>query len=448
LIDSCPRRYNELRLDVISSLDRELVDRYRLLVVSRDGGQPARTGSIRLLVNVNDDNDNEPTFDRPIYDLDVVENSPPGTTVGRVHATDKDIGINGRIEYQLQTQSPQQDSGEPHRFVIDPDSGVIYVGTTVDYERGAEYRLRVIAHDMANDLDDENNEISTSGNDDESGTGNENNEISTSANVGERTTGASVARSSWPTMRVVRGPETGGTNATTRVSNDVISVGSSGRLPGGSLTGYALVRIRVVDRNDNAPRIIVNTFRLSPDEAVISESATPGTFVAYVTVSDADTGSNGLVTCSVRNVSDNSMDADANSTLFRLEAMPSLPSTLQVVEYRLVTSSMLDRERNRRHVIGIVCRDHGDAGEISRESRVDVIVEVADVNDNSPRFERTSYDLDMVENNSVGDVVAVVKATDNDHGVNGQVGVHMNMFKSTVTDRWRVRSTTLVIYGS
>jgi hypothetical protein len=372
---------------------------------------------MRLMVGIDDDNDNEPKFDRPSYEFDVVENSPPGTTVGRVHAEDKDIGINGRISYQLLTTQSQQEGNEHNKFVIDHESGVIYVGSTLDYERGSEYRLRVTAQDMSpyDETGDDGNEKSTT---------------TTSGRLSPRPASASAPNRKQSSGNVsLTGDSTrsGQVNATTAAAlrNDIIS-GRGRNYPSGSLMGYATVRIRVVDRNDNAPRVVVNTFRSPQDVAVISESAATGTFVAYVTASDADAGSNGMVTCSIRSVSDEETYVDGDDirvnndgNRFRLEMMSS--STSAVVEYRLVTASGLDRERTRRHVISVACRDLAGSGEVSRESRVDVVVEVADENDHPPRFERQTYECDIVENNAIGDVIAVVKATDEDHGANGQV---------------------------
>lgn len=48
-------------------------------------------------VFVSDQNDNDPIFDRDHYELHITENSPPGTLVSRVQASDKDAGQNAII---------------------------------------------------------------------------------------------------------------------------------------------------------------------------------------------------------------------------------------------------------------------------------------------------------------------------------------------------------------
>ena len=46
-------------------------------------------------------NDEEPVFSAPVYDAEVAENSPPGTPVITVKATDADKGEFGVVTYSL-----------------------------------------------------------------------------------------------------------------------------------------------------------------------------------------------------------------------------------------------------------------------------------------------------------------------------------------------------------
>ena len=67
-----------------SRLDRELVDCYHMLVVAYDGGDPVKSGSLKVTVKVVDTNDNVPVFGRAVYEFTVTENQPPGSLVGKV----------------------------------------------------------------------------------------------------------------------------------------------------------------------------------------------------------------------------------------------------------------------------------------------------------------------------------------------------------------------------
>jgi len=58
--------------------------------------------------------------------------------------------------------------------------------------------------------------------------------------------------------------------------------------------------VRVVDVNDNAPTISVDTLSSTPGVAEIAEDSAAGSFVAHLSVFDADAGSNGRFTCDLR----------------------------------------------------------------------------------------------------------------------------------------------------
>lgn len=48
---------------MVDELDREEKNNYRLEVEARDGGSPAHTATVTLVVDVLDVNDNQPLFD-------------------------------------------------------------------------------------------------------------------------------------------------------------------------------------------------------------------------------------------------------------------------------------------------------------------------------------------------------------------------------------------------
>ena len=61
----------DLRLVLKERLDREVQDTYLLTVIALDGGNPARSGSMAVQVQVTDANDNTPTFTEPNYEVTV-----------------------------------------------------------------------------------------------------------------------------------------------------------------------------------------------------------------------------------------------------------------------------------------------------------------------------------------------------------------------------------------
>ncbi|KAF3838403.1 hypothetical protein F7725_010171 [Dissostichus mawsoni] len=76
-------------------LDREKEETHNLVLVASDGGEPHRSGTVRIHITVLDANDNAPVCSQPVYKAEVKENSPTGTVVTSVSATDADKGVYG-----------------------------------------------------------------------------------------------------------------------------------------------------------------------------------------------------------------------------------------------------------------------------------------------------------------------------------------------------------------
>lgn len=173
-----------------------------------------------------------------------------------------------------------------------------------------------------------------------------------------------------------------------------ISASDSGA---GSLTSYSKVIVNVVDVNDNEPTVQINTLT-SSGEAHVTENAPIGTFIAHVTVSDADHGSNGVVKCSI----------DTNN-VFALQ-------TISDSELKLVTATVLDREVVAKHDVSISCSDAGIPPRILTR-QLNVLVD--DQNDNNPTFTQPTYTIKYEEGNAVSAFITRVSATDADDGPNG-----------------------------
>uniref|UniRef100_A0A3B1ICD8 Si:dkeyp-115d7.2 n=1 Tax=Astyanax mexicanus TaxID=7994 RepID=A0A3B1ICD8_ASTMX len=121
------------------ALDREKLPVMYLTLTAVDGGKPPRSGSLQIVVNVEDVNDNVPVCNKTLYKARVAENSTPGTHVLTVHATDMDEGQNGEIVYSFVNQN--------QAFSINPESGLITVKDEVDFETENAVEIRVQAKD-------------------------------------------------------------------------------------------------------------------------------------------------------------------------------------------------------------------------------------------------------------------------------------------------------------
>ncbi|XP_008567709.1 PREDICTED: protocadherin beta-18-like [Galeopterus variegatus] len=135
------RKYPELVLD--QSLDREKEPELSLTLTALDGGSPPRSGTTLIRVVVLDINDNAPKFERPVYEVQVPENSPVDSLVIKVSATDLDAGINGELLYSFSHVS--RDVRET--FEIHPISGEVHLKALLDFEIIQSYAINIQAID-------------------------------------------------------------------------------------------------------------------------------------------------------------------------------------------------------------------------------------------------------------------------------------------------------------
>uniref|UniRef100_A0A4W6ECH5 Cadherin domain-containing protein n=1 Tax=Lates calcarifer TaxID=8187 RepID=A0A4W6ECH5_LATCA len=116
-------------------LDREKEETHTLVLIASDGGEPHRSGTVRVHITVLDANDNAPVCSQPVYKADVKENSPEGTVVTTVSANDADKGINGEVTYSI-------------LFILDENTGDLTVNGMIDYEESKMYEIGVQAKDQ------------------------------------------------------------------------------------------------------------------------------------------------------------------------------------------------------------------------------------------------------------------------------------------------------------
>lgn len=162
------------------------------------------------------------------------------------------------------------------------------------------------------------------------------------------------------------------------------------------IPGHCKVTVKVLDRNDNWPSIGFVSVR----QGAISEAAPPGTVIALVRVTDKDSGRNGQLQCRV-----------LGNVPFKLEENYDN-------FYTVVTDRPLDREVQDEYNVTIVAKDNGIPPLNSTKS---FTVKILDENDNVPRFTKSVYLLQIPENNIPGEYLGSVLAHDPDLGQNGTV---------------------------
>ncbi|XP_044061446.1 protocadherin beta-16-like [Siniperca chuatsi] len=163
----------------------------------------------------------------------------------------------------------------------------------------------------------------------------------------------------------------------------------------GGLTDSCKLFVDVQDMNDNKPEI-----NIMSKSNVISEDAELNTVVTMINIEDKDSGENGNVKCFIN------------------ENIPFTLKTSTNNFHSLVTDSDLDRETASEYNITVTCSDEGVP---SLSSSVTLTLQISDVNDNAPVFERSSYEAYIVENNTPGLSIFTVKARDADWNQNARV---------------------------
>ncbi|XP_038848462.1 protocadherin-10-like [Salvelinus namaycush] len=305
-------KFAELVLE--KSLDREQQASHRYVLTAVDGGQPPRTGTALLVVKVLDSNDNVPVFDQPVYSVSLQENTPVGTLVIQLNATDLDEGQNGEIVYSF---SNHISSRVKDLFAIDARTGRIEVRSEVDFEESSLYQIFVQAKDLGPnsvaahckvlvkimDVNDNAPDITFS---------------TVTESVSERAApGTVIALLSVtdkdaeengkihveilgdvpfklkPSFRnyftiVTDGP----LNRENADSYSVTVVARDTGTP--SLATSKSIKVQVSDENDNAP-----TFTQLIYDVYVTENNVPGAYIHAVTALDPDVGQNALISYSI-----------------------------------------------------------------------------------------------------------------------------------------------------
>ncbi|XP_056133124.1 protocadherin alpha-C2-like [Lampris incognitus] len=290
-------------LILTKSLDREQQAVHNLILTAVDGGAPARSGTASVIVNVLDTNDNAPVFGKESYNISIMENSPIGSLVVHLNATDLDEGSNSAIKYSYSLYTPEKTQVT---FSLNPNTGEITVKGMLNYEDFRIYDMEVIATD-------------------------------------------------------------GGTNA---------------------LSGQCKLTIVVQDMNDNHPEISIKSFQ-SP----VNEDIEVGTVIAVVTVSDKDSGDNGIVDLAI-----------PDNMPFRLRESSDN-------YFELLVSEPLDREKVPEYEITFTVTDRGSPPLSDNET---MTLELLDDNDNVPQFSQSFYTIRVMENNAPGALISSLSAFDPD----------------------------------
>ncbi|KAM9849602.1 protocadherin alpha-3-like [Aulostomus maculatus] len=412
-------------------LDRELDSVMKLTLTAVDGGNPARSGTSQIIINVLDNNDNPPVFSKSLQKVQLPENSPSGSTVIVLNATDADEGLNREIEYSLRKKG--QDS-ILDLFQIDPETGAISVKGKIDYEESPAFEIHAQASDKGQppmsahckvlvevvDLNDNAPEITVTSllgtvrEDAKVGTaialvsvldrdGGRNGEVEAGI-TGESPFKLETNYKNYYSL-VVNGPLD---RETQSLYNVTIAAGDEGTPP---LSSTSVVTVYVSDVNDNPPRFpepLINVY--------VKENSPYGEVIRRVTAGDDDIDQNGQVTYSLLPSNTDSLPV---TTMININSETGDLVSLQSFNYEELKTFRFQVQAT-------------DSGVPPLSSNVTVNVFILDENDNSPAILPPYSEHGSVNSESVpysaeaGYFVAKIRAVDADSGYNALLSYHLS----------------------
>ncbi|XP_051834539.1 protocadherin alpha-8 isoform X10 [Antechinus flavipes] len=181
------------------------------------------------------------------------------------------------------------------------------------------------------------------------------------------------------------------------------------------------VEVEIKDINDNPP-----IFPVKEQKLFISESRLPDSRYPLEGASDSDIGSNALLSYRL-----------SASDYFILE-IKSKNDQNKLVE--LVLKKPLDREEVPEHHLILSATD---GGKPELTGTVQLLITVLDVNDNAPTFERSEYEVKIMENAVPGTLVIRLNASDADEGTNREILYSFNsLAPPVIKDKFHINPDT------
>ncbi|NXN10050.1 CAD23 protein, partial [Indicator maculatus] len=414
----------------VRPLDREQNSSHVLEVEAYNTEQGPMRSSVRVIVYVEDVNDEVPVFTQRQYNrLGLRETAGIGTSVVVVRATDRDTGNGGLVNYKIL-------SGAEGKFEIDESTGLITTIDYLDYETKTSYLMNVSATDQAppnnqgfcsvyvsllNELDEavqfsnssyeavimENIPLGSEVLRVQARSIDNLNQITYKFDPNTNAQALSLFKINGITgVITVKGQvdrEKGDFYTLTVVADD-----------GGPKIDSTVVTITVLDENDNSPQ-----FDITSDSSVsVAEDSPVGKRVAVVLARDPDAGSNGQVTFSL-----------ASGNIGRAFEIRTTNNTYGEV----FVARLLDRELLDHYTLRIQA---SDGGVPPRRKEHTLRVNILDVNDNPPIIDSPfGYNVSVSENVGGGTAVAQVRATDRDIGLNSVLSYYITRGNEDMTFR-------------
>lgn len=361
-------------------IDYEVMRRsYKLKIRASDWGLPyRRQAEMEVLININDVNDNRPQFERVNCVGKIFRQAPVGTDVFTLSAIDIDFG--DYITYRLIS------GNEDGCFNLDPTSGVITIGCDLSDVGVAHRSINVSATDGTHFSDDMTIQID-------------------------------LLKGDHYDLNGFSSFECHETGVAKKLADILAASEKNNMRPEDELNAdrYFLMPSRY-GQNIHKPEFI--NF---PLDLKVNESLPLGDTITWFKAKDRDLGYNGKL---VYGISDGDFES-----VFRVDPDSG---ELQLIGF-------LDRERQDEYVLNITVCDLGQPCKCDSKM---LTVNILDVNDNPPLFQKTISLFHLSEDTAIGTLVYCVNASDADFGKNADI---VYGIKSD-TNNFSVNSTTGCIY--
>ncbi|XP_038652234.1 protocadherin-10-like [Scyliorhinus canicula] len=137
---------NQYKLVISDKLDREMTPYYNICISAWDAGSPRLSTKRTILVSISDINDNVPRFTQASYNVFLMENNIPGTSIFAVTAFDPDLDKNSKLSYFL-LEYRREDVSRSGDVTVNSETGHIYALRSFDYEIRKEIQIKIQAQD-------------------------------------------------------------------------------------------------------------------------------------------------------------------------------------------------------------------------------------------------------------------------------------------------------------
>lgn len=392
---------------------------YAFTVTAVDHGTPGLSSTCQIKIQVLSSSKSNPKPNVLSMTLNIVEGATPGSVIGSVRPRDQFNLVEGQVTYLVVGGTDRDGT-----FMVDRLKGDVYLVRELDYEKGSRYNLQVEVSDFSQAfpgshlvhldiyVQDNNDHAPHFTQDPIDIVIQENTEPGAFVYTFQATDQDGSGHNSdlrysiehqWPdtadllTLDPVSGVLTLGhrlDHETTPSVYLVVRATDQAVDPSQRRWGSVTAQVFVTDENDNAPVFS------SPSAVSVMEDQPVGFVILYVMARDDDEGENGRVSYRIQ----------AGNSAGRFSLNPNTGS--------LSILKPLDREEHEVFNLTIVAEDHG----IPQLSTSQVLcVQVIDVNDEAPVFQRSEFETQVMENKGPGTTVLTVTATDRDQGSNGHV---------------------------